>query len=284
MDFLSAVRSLAAWGASGGGEPAELADRLTYHATALLLLVFVALLSVKQYILQPIQCVYADSGHVAALGYEHYAETMCWIGNIFKLSDPDQSRSKPAPNVPKHHPSFSQLDLNFQAQIRKSIRSESAVYTLQSSVLSRLIRVRVGSYQWAPLVLALQALACYLPFLFWLAMQQRSGINLRAVIEAVTRAALAPDAEERNRHVEFAARSLDECLLLQRGYRSTCCGEVRRCMAHAVPCVPGKRLGNLLTVSYLTLKCAFVLLPVAQVAFMAHYTGIVSLHSGRSPS
>ena len=130
-----------------------------------------------------------------------------------------------------------------------------------------------GNYQWTPLVLALQALACYLPFLFWLTMQQRSGINLRSVVESVTRASLTPDEQEHKKHVDFAARSLQECLLLQRGYRYTCCSEVRRCFSLAIPCLPAKRLGNLLTVSYLALKITFVLLPVAQIAFMSHFTG-----------
>ena len=65
-----------------------------------------------------------------------------------------------------------------------------------------------GNYQWTPLVLALQALACYLPFLFWLTMQQRSGINLRSLIESAKRATFSPDVKEQQKHMEFAARSL----------------------------------------------------------------------------
>lgn len=94
-----------------------------------------------------------------------------------------------------------------------------------------------GSNQWAPLVLTLHALRFCLPLLFWLAMQQRSGTGLHAVMDAVKRVAFAPDADERNEHLE----SLDKKPLTPHGYRSTCYDEERRCVNETALCAPCKR-------------------------------------------
>ena len=104
-------------------------------------------------------------------------------------------------------------------------------------------------------------------------MQQRAGINLGFVMGAVLKASAAPDTDERNKQIEFAARTLDECLLMQREYRRGCSFEIRRCLAKVVPCCTGKRSGYLLTISYLCQKLFFVLTPLAQIWFMARYIG-----------
>ena len=131
MDFLSAVRALTAWGA-GDGQPAELTDRLTYHVTPVILLVLVAVLSVKQYIMQPIQCVFADSAESKPLGYEQYAETMCWIENLFTLTSKGGSRREGSTVYQNDRPSTVNLELNFHERIRMHY----AQCTLQNLLLS----------------------------------------------------------------------------------------------------------------------------------------------------
>ena len=131
----------------------------------------------------------------------------------------------------------------------------------------------VGLYQWTPIVLAIQAFVCFIPYMFWIAMQQRAGINLGTIMSAVLKANSCMDPEERNKQIEFAARSIDECLLMQREYRSGCSFEIRRCLSK-IPCWPNKRSGNLLTIGYLLLKVLFVAMPVAQIWFMARYIGV----------
>ena len=122
-------------------------------------------------------------------------------------------------------------------------------------------------------MLAFQAFCCFIPYMFWTAMQQRAGINLGSVVGAVLKASAAPDADERNKQIEFAARSLDECLLMQREYRRGCNVEIRKCLSKMVPCCTGKRSGYLLTISYLCQKLLFVMMPLAQIWFMARYIG-----------
>ena len=120
-------------------------------------------------------------------------------------------------------------------------------------------------------MLAIQAFCCFIPYMFWTAMQQSAGINLGSVVGAVLKA--APNADERNKQIEFAARSLDECLLMQCEYRSGCSVEISQCLNKVVPHCPGKSSGCQLTISYLWLKLLFVLAPLAQIWFMARYMG-----------
>ena len=123
-------------------------------------------------------------------------------------------------------------------------------------------------------MLAIQAFCCYIPYIFWTAMQQRAGINLTSIVSAVIKANCSLDPDERNKQTEFAARSVDECLLMQREYRSGCTFEFRNCLTRILPCLPGKRSGNLLTMGYLLLKVLFVALPIAQIWFMSRYIGV----------
>ena len=143
--------------------------------------------------------------------------------------------------------------------------------------LDTLLTVCVGLYQWTPIVLAIQAFCCFIPYMLWTAMQQRAGINLTSIMSAVTKANSSLDPEERNKQIEFAARSVDECLLMQREYRSGCTYEFRHCLGRILPCFAGKRSGNLLTIGYLLLKVLFVALPIAQIWFMSRYIGVLSL-------
>ena len=135
--------------------------------------------------------------------------------------------------------------------------------------------VSEGLYQWTPIVLAIQALCCFLPYMFWTAMQQRAGINLKSIVSAVKKGNSSLDLEDRNKIIEFAARLVDECLLMQREYRSWCTFEFRHCLGRIMPCFVGKLSGNLLTIGYLLFKLLFVALPIAQIWFMSRYIGVL---------
>ena len=86
---------------------------------------------------------------------------------------------------------------------------------------------------------------------------------------------LSLNTDERNKQIDFAARLVEECLLMQREYRSWCTFELRHCLGGIMPWFVGKRYGNLLTIGYLVLKVLFVALPIAQIWFMSRYIGLL---------
>ena len=85
MDLLNAFKSLTAWGSSEG-HPADLFDRLTYRVTSFIIMIIVAIIGIKSYVFKPIQCTLTESYTNAPAGFEDYAENMCWIENVFRLS------------------------------------------------------------------------------------------------------------------------------------------------------------------------------------------------------
>lgn len=98
-------------------------------------------------------------------------------------------------------------------------------------------------------VLLTLSCSCHLQAHFLLAMQQSSGTNLRSV-GVVTRASLAFDTDERNKHFQFAARTLNECKRqLASDNLSTCRVEERVRVNHMALCGPSERLSSLFTTS-----------------------------------
>ena len=88
MDLLNAFKSVTAWG-SAEGHPADLFDRLTYRVTSLVMMLIVALIGLKSYVFKPIQCTLTESYSNSPAGFEEYAENMCWIENVFRLTRKD---------------------------------------------------------------------------------------------------------------------------------------------------------------------------------------------------
>lgn len=277
MDLLHAVQGLTSW-SSAEGHPADFFDRLTYRFTSFIIMCLVALIGLKSYVFQPIQCSLSEPYTNAPAGFEAYSENMCWIENVFRLSRTQITHVYPDNNEVK----FTRLDFDLRSKIRMLFLVESLFHSLVviSILFYSLLFIHfsvhilfVGLYQWTPLVLAMQAFFCYLPYMLWLGMQQRAGINLRTVVDTALKASTSADSADRNKQIEFAARCLDECLLMQREYRSGCTFEIRRCFSRLLPCFTGKRSGYLLTFSYVFLKALFVALPVSQIWFMSRYIG-----------
>ena len=84
MDLLNAFKSLITWGSSEG-HPADLFDRLTYRITSFIIMIIVAIIGFKSYVFKPIQCTLTESYTNAPVGFEDYAENMCWIENVFSF-------------------------------------------------------------------------------------------------------------------------------------------------------------------------------------------------------
>lgn len=76
----------------------------------------------------------------------------------------------------------------------------------------------IGYYQWAPIVMAIQAMLFYLPCLIWRLFMAKSGFNVRRILQmACDSNVLLPEHTMKN--VRFIARYMENCIYRQRDYR-----------------------------------------------------------------
>ncbi|KAL3319060.1 hypothetical protein Ciccas_002274 [Cichlidogyrus casuarinus] len=152
----------------------DVADRLNYQYTGVILFMFIGLIGIRQYVGKPIQCWIPQE---FTRGWEEYAENYCWVANTYfaKLKD----RLPP-----------------------EADRSEAMI----------------AYYQWAPIVLATQALLFYLPCLIWRLCMNHSGFNVHRVLQMAADAnELMPEVTAKT--VNMMSRYLEACIHRQRNYR-----------------------------------------------------------------
>ncbi|TNN13958.1 Innexin unc-9 [Schistosoma japonicum] len=76
----------------------------------------------------------------------------------------------------------------------------------------------IGYYQWAPIVMAIQAMLFYLPCLIWRLFMAQSGFNVRRILQmSCDSNVLLPEHTMKN--VRFIARYMEGCIYRQRDYR-----------------------------------------------------------------
>lgn len=114
MDLFKVIQEVTSWG-TAEGQPADLFDRLTYRVTSFVMMILVAIIGLKSYVFKPIQCTLSESFGSAPPGFEQYAENMCWIENLFRLSRTEvvvthQGRDS--------EPPFQRVDYDMQNKIR----------------------------------------------------------------------------------------------------------------------------------------------------------------------
>nr|VZH91334.1 unnamed protein product [Spirometra erinaceieuropaei] len=78
-------------------------------------------------------------------------------------------------------------------------------------------------YQWAPILMAIQALLFYLPCLIWRLFYCHSGFNVRRIMQMANDSnILLPEHGFKN--VRFIARYMESCIYRQRDYKNRDCG------------------------------------------------------------
>ncbi|VEL14475.1 unnamed protein product [Protopolystoma xenopodis] len=82
-----------------------------------------------------------------------------------------------------------------------------------------MLQALLGYYQWAPIVLATQALFFYLPCLVWRLGMSRSGFNVHRILQ------MAADANEllpevTTKAVHIMARYLEACIHRKKRYNT----------------------------------------------------------------
>ncbi|KAL3311444.1 hypothetical protein Ciccas_009973 [Cichlidogyrus casuarinus] len=111
-------------------------------------------------------------------GWEEYAENYCWVANTY-FASLNKSQLPPEEERAEH---------------------------------------LIGYYQWAPVILAMQALLIYLPCLIWRLLLGNSGFNVRRILQmACDSNLLLPEHTLKN--VRFIARYMEGCIYRQRDYK-----------------------------------------------------------------
>uniref|UniRef100_A0A1I8GJJ5 Innexin n=1 Tax=Macrostomum lignano TaxID=282301 RepID=A0A1I8GJJ5_9PLAT len=165
-------------------------------------------------------------------GWEEYAENYCWVANTYYAS-------LEADHLPEE-------------------QSRS--------------RLTITYYQWAPIVLAVQALMFYIPCLIWRLFMNYSGFNVRRLLQMAADAnVVIPEAL--NKNVRFMARYMEGCIYRQREYKRGLGVRVRRCLSACSCICCGKRHGNFLVVLYFFVKLLYLLNAFGQLYLMEKFVG-----------
>ncbi|PAA66630.1 hypothetical protein BOX15_Mlig033305g1 [Macrostomum lignano] len=165
-------------------------------------------------------------------GWEEYAENYCWVANTYYASVPEE-------HLPAEH-------------LRR--------------------KRMITYYQWAPIVLAVQALMFYLPCLIWRLFMNYSGFNVRKILQMATDAnVVIPEAL--NKNIRFMARYMEGCIYRQREYRRGVGVRVKHCLAKCSCLCCGKRYGNFLVVLYFFIKVLYLLNVFGQLYIMEKFVG-----------
>ncbi|CAF1264985.1 unnamed protein product [Rotaria magnacalcarata] len=102
--------------------------------------------------------------------YEDYTNNVCWVRNTYYIDD------------------------NSEIPDNTNIRHESSI----------------RYYQWIPFILLFQAFMFFVPYVLWRVLCQRSGIDIRDIVEAATNYKKASDEKQRQRLMEFIISVIDQ--------------------------------------------------------------------------
>ena len=73
-------------------------------------------------------------------------------------------------------------------------------------------------YQWVSFILLFQALAFYMPRIFWRSMSRRSGLDINDLVNAAYNYKSVEHHQERNKHMIYLVSNIDQYVDDQRRY------------------------------------------------------------------
>lgn len=214
----------------------DFADRCAYLLSFVVLVICFMIVTLKSYVFEPLSCYTATT--FSGSNMIAYINAFCWVNGT----------------VP--------ADVN-----TKRIDDPAYWDYLESK--------KVNYYQWVSLVLALQAIMCYLPSLFWEALTfNRIGSNLSFYIESAQSAARDSGASRKNK-VEFLASALDTLFYARRRIEYGPKRDIfNRLLKFIRELLPHKRLGRALCAYYMVIKFLYLANAVAQILIMESFLGM----------
>ncbi|CAL8096094.1 unnamed protein product [Calicophoron daubneyi] len=220
----------------------DFADRCSYMLSFILLVMCFTIVTLKSYVFEPLSCYIPTTFSGSNLG--SYINAFCWVNGTTPISaDTDR------------------LD------------DESYWASLEGK--------KLNYYQWVSLVLALQAILCYLPRLVWETITfNRVGTNLGFLVESA-QAASKETGKERDSRVQFVANVMDTLLFARRDLRKPEqllqqqreTSALSSCIQALRDLLPRKRLGTALVTYYLIVKFLYLFNAVGQILIMQRFLG-----------
>ncbi|PAA52194.1 hypothetical protein BOX15_Mlig026557g1 [Macrostomum lignano] len=219
------------WGLGRTANLNDYADKFNYLLMPIVLILFVSLTTLRQYVFQPIVCEAATTP--SSTNFADYINNLCWVEGTYTEIDFESAKLR--------------IDEEFWAKQRKSLY-----------------------YQWVPFTLALQATMFFLPRLMWLAyVHNRAGPDLEALLESASEANKAVDWQLRQSLISGIGRSLDYMLRMRQslqlaprlhdGYKSRR-NSIRQCLS--------RRPSGCLTIIYALIKLLFMVNALCQMYIM----------------
>lgn len=149
-------------------------------------------------------------------------------------------------------------------------------FDVASTGPERLRRVRVGYYQWAPLILLVQGCCFYVPFLVWNSCAHNAGVKLRRLLKKASDiSSLPPGCQQRE---ALLAEFVDQFHTLVTGEAGWCTDPSCRLPLSCRCCVGGP--SRYLCLLYLCVKSLYVLNVALQFILLGSFMGRGFLRHG----
>ncbi|KAL3314870.1 Innexin inx3 [Cichlidogyrus casuarinus] len=146
---------------------------------------------------KPIQCWTPQE---FTRSWEEYAENYCWVSSTFFIRNKD-SKSQTNWGTGISYQQRVHMVLDRQGNSKKSLGSpdydSNQVPAVKNDdrAYEMNLEISVNYYQWAPILLAIQALLFYIPCLVWRLFQGKSGFHLKRIMQLSAEASNAiPDS------------------------------------------------------------------------------------------
>ncbi len=131
----------------------------------------------------------------------------------------------------------------------------------------------IGYYQWIPMVLVLQASLFYVPGIFWRILSRRSGINLKAIIDAAATCQETAVIAARERSLQYMVNHVDNYVGVKRTPGQGCWNRIVSQLSRHCIFILGTAYGNYLTYVYLLIKLLYFTNCVGQLFILSVFLG-----------
>ncbi|CAL8077683.1 unnamed protein product [Calicophoron daubneyi] len=216
----------------------DFADRLSHFFSTVIILMLAGVTMANVYFLRPISCTLPTAPDFK---FNDFAESVCWVRGTMALTESDQ------------------MPMNMEDW--KQVKDKSDI----------------SFYQWVPFCLSIQAMLFFLPHVVWESLASYTlGENLDAILTMARNANMAEDSAKRQKSVEGAAYQLFRLSRQHQDNRSSRWARMQRRAAQlpcGTVCVPGKRMGNVVMVTYLFVKLLYLFNAIGQLYIIRTFLG-----------
>ena len=126
----------------------------------------------------------------------------------------------------------------------------------------------INYYQWVPMILLIQAVFFYIPYLFWKNLSRRSGIDLNDLTKSTKQ---LRNTETKEKTLRYMLRQIDRYLGHYRPDTDGCYARCKLVLAQRCYIFCGKPYGNYLAYLYLFIKLMYVMNCISQLFLLDAY-------------